>query len=103
MLSVTTGMSPEGSFGDDLSVIVNGVSGTEGGEAERAGSFGCIRRVPRRSVTFTATGVRASAFIGKVVSDCSAGWEVPLRLTLNLEALLLAFGGGRDERSCSTV
>lgn len=32
--SVTNGVSPEGSFGDDLSTIVNGVSGTEDGEGE---------------------------------------------------------------------
>ena len=34
--SVTNSMSPEGNFGDDLSTVVNGVSGTEDGEGEES-------------------------------------------------------------------
>ena len=34
MFSVVPVISPGGNFGDDLSVTVNGVSGTEGGEVE---------------------------------------------------------------------
>lgn len=61
-LSESTGISPGGSFGDDLSAAVDGVSGTGDREVERANWFGSTRRVPRRSVKFVATGVGGSTF-----------------------------------------
>jgi len=103
-ISVAIGKSPEGSFGDDLSTTVNGVSGMEDGEGERARWVGSNRRFPRLSVTFKATGVGGSTVKeGLSSAVCSAGWEAPPRLILNLEVLLLATGCGREKTSCSNV
>jgi hypothetical protein len=102
--SEATGISPEGNFGDDLSAAVDGVSGTGDREVERAGWFGSSRRVPRRSVTFVATGVGGSMYkkgVPSVVGPAVLG--VLPRLILNLEVSFLAFGGGRDEKPWPAV
>jgi len=93
--SVTIGISPEDSFGDDLSVSVNGVLGAGDMEGERAGCLGSNRREAGRSVTLVKTGVEGSAFNTGLLPDaCPAGLGVPARLILNLEASFLAFRGG---------
>jgi len=102
--SVTIGKHSGGSFGDDLSTTVNGVSGTEDGDGERVRCRGSSRRLPRLSVTVEATGVGGSApKEGPSPAARSAGWGAPPRLTLNLEGLFLTLGGGREDGPCSTA
>lgn len=60
--SMIAGISPDGNFGDDLPVAVNGVSGAGDREVERVGWFSSSRRVPGRSVTSVTTGVGGSTF-----------------------------------------
>ena len=103
-LSVTIGKSSGGNFGDDLSTIVNGVSGMGDGESERACWFSSNRRSPRRSATFEATGVGGPALKAGLYSAVrSAGWGAPQRLALNLEVLFLTLDGGSEGTSRSIV
>ena len=103
-LSLEIGISPGGSFGDDLSTTVNGVAGTEGGEGEEVCRSVSSRRLPPRSVTFKATGVGGSTPMeGISFAVRSEDWRAPLRLTLNLENFFLGFGDERGETACSAV
>ena len=103
-LSVGIGTSSGSSFGDDLSTMVNGVSGMGDREGERARWFSSNRRLPRRSVTFEVTGVGSSTLKEGVFSAVrSAGWVAPPRLILNLEVLFLTLGGGSERTPCPAV